>query len=522
MRSSLFYILISGIFGLALGTFVTFLSRKLLGRARLADARKSAAALIDDAKRKSADVVRDAKMQAKDQRYRMQQEFERETRQGRKELQKLEKRLRDKQEKLDRKIDFLERRQNELEDKESQIHKLQNRLESGKTEYNQLIQEVRKELEKVSHLTAEEAKNRLIKNVEEDARMEAAKRMRQIEEDAKDTSERKANWIIGNAVQRLANHHVQEKTVSVVQLPSDDLKGRIIGREGRNIRTLEQLVGIDLIVDDTPEAVVISSFNPLRREIARLSLEELISDGRIHPARIEEVVHKVEKQLDKYMRELGEQAVFDLGIQNMHPELLKLVGKLNYRTSYGQNQYKHAIEVAFIAGMIAAEFGEDIKIAKRGGLLHDIGKVMDHDVEGGHAVIGAEFARKHGEEKRVWHAIGAHHEDYPIETLMDIIVQVADALSGARPGARREVIETYIKRLDDLEGISQSFKGVEKAYAIQAGREVRVVVANESLSDEETVLLSRDIAKKIEQELTYPGQIKVTVIRETRAVEFAK
>jgi ribonuclease Y len=402
------------------------------------------------------------------------------------------------------------------------INTLALEADAAKKNFQDKTVELQKELEKVAGLTSEEAKQRLITSVEGEARHEAAKLMKQIEENAKEEAERKANWIIGTSLQRLANHHVQEKTVSVVPIPSDELKGRIIGREGRNIRTLEQLTGIDLIVDDTPEAVVISGFNPLRREVARLTLEELIRDGRIHPARIEEVVHKVEKDLDKHIKELGQQAAFDLGIQNMHPELLKMVGKLNYRTSYGQNQYKHAIEASFIAGMLASEMGEDVKLAKRGGLLHDIGKVIDHEVEGSHAVIGAEFARKYGEDKRVWHAVGAHHEDYPIETVMDIIVQAADAISGARPGARREALETYSKRLEDLERISTDFKGVEKAFAIQAGREIRVIVTNQTLSDEETVFLSRDIAKKIESEMTYPGQIKVTVIRETRAVEYAR
>ena len=513
---------VAGVVGLVIGFFITKILGKQAANKHLHDAEKQATDIVKKAERDAQDRLRDAKIQAKDHQFKLKQDFDRDTKQTRKELQRLENRLADKQEKIDRRFETIDRRKSELDEHERRLQALESQVNRSKDEYQQLILKVRDELETVANLSAEEAKQRLIKNVEDDARMEAAKNVRNIVDEAKEQAERKANWIIGCAVQRLANHHVQEKTVSVLPLPSDDLKGRIIGREGRNIRTLEQLTGIDLIVDDTPEAVVISSFNPLRREIARLTLEELIADGRIHPARIEEVVHKVEKDLDKKMKELGQQAAFDLGIQNMHPELLKLVGKLNYRTSYGQNQHKHAVEVAFIAGMIAAEFGEDVKIAKRGGLLHDIGKVIDHEVEGGHAVIGAEFAKKHGEEKAVWHAVGAHHEDYPIETVMDIIVQAADAISGARPGARREVVENYIKRLDDLEEISTSFNGVDKAFAIQAGREVRVIVANQNVSDEEAVLLSQDIAQKIETELTYPGQVKVTVIRELRAVGYAR
>lgn len=516
-----YYVLTAAV-SLAAGWFAYMFKNRRFGSQKVRSMESQAQRLLEDAKREADNLLRDAKIQAKDQLIRMKQDFEQEKRNERRELQKVEERLQDKEEKVERRAEQLERRAQDIEQRERGLDGLKSDLERAKAENLTLTQSLRQELERIAGLTTEEAKARLIEHVEGEARIEAAKLIRQIEEEAKETAERKANWVISTSIQRLANHHVQEKTVSVVPLPNDDIKGRIIGREGRNIRTLEQLTGIDLIVDDTPEAVVISGFNPYRREIARLTLEELIRDGRIHPARIEEVVHKVEKDLEKHAKELGQQAAFDLGISNMHTELLKLVGKLNYRTSYGQNQYKHAIEVAYIAGMIAAEMGEDVKIAKRGGLLHDIGKVIDHDVEGSHAVIGAEFAKKHGEDKRVWHAIGAHHEDYPFESVTDIIVQVADALSGARPGARRETLETYTKRLNDLEGICTSFKGVEKAYAIQAGREVRVIVTNQTLSDADSVFLSQDIAKKIESELTYPGQIKVTVVRETRAVEYAR
>ena len=508
--------------GIAAGVFVQLIITKKGQRRRVKEAEKLARRIENDAQREAADLVREAKIKNKDHQYRMKQEFERNTRQTRKELQKQENRLRDSQERLDSKVEAFERNRHQQEQRARELENQEKTISEKENEYRQLISKTKQELESIANLSAEEAKQRLIKTVEDEARHEAGKRVKQIEEEAKETAQRKANWVISTSIQRLANHHVQEKSVSVVQLPSDDMKGRIIGREGRNIRTLEQLTGIDLIVDDTPEAVVISGFNPLRREIAKLALEELIADGRIHPARIEEVVKKAESTLEQKMKELGEQATFDLGLHNMHPELIKLVGKLNYRTSYGQNQYKHAIEVAFIAGMFAAEMGEDIKLAKRAGLLHDIGKVIDHEAEGSHAVVGAEFAKKHGEEESVWHAIGAHHEDYPMETVLDVIVQTADALSGARPGARREALENYTKRIEELEKISTSFNGVEKAFAIQAGREVRIVVENNKVNDEAALLLSKDIAKKIEDEMTYPGQIKITVIRETRAVGVAR
>ncbi len=371
-------------------------------------------------------------------------------------------------------------------------------------------------------MTAEEAKRTLVQALEDEARYEAMKIIKKIEEEAREKADKKAKEIIAFAIQRYAGDYVGEDTVSVVALPNEEMKGRIIGREGRNIRALEAATGVDIIIDDTPEAVILSCFNPIRREVARIAIERLISDGRIHPARIEEIVSKVAEEMEEKIKDSGEQAVFDLGVHNVHPELVKLLGRLKFRTSYAQNIYQHSLEVAFICGAIAAELKVNVKEAKRAGLLHDIGKAVDHEVEGSHATIGADLAKKYGEGEDIVHAILAHHEDVEVKGLLDVIVQAADALSGARPGARREMLETYIKRLDELERIATGFPGVEKSYAIQAGREIRIVVNSEKASDEKIVILSKDIAKKIETELSYPGQIKVVVIRETRSVEYAK
>jgi len=385
-----------------------------------------------------------------------------------------------------------------------------------------LLQEERQKLEALAQMSTEEAKQLLLKQVEEETRHEAAKLIRQIENEAKEEANKKAKEILALAINRYAGEFVAEKTVSVVPLPSEEMKGRIIGREGRNIRALEAATGIDVIIDDTPEVVVLSGFNPIRREIARLSLERLVADGRIHPARIEEVVNKTTQEVETAIRETGEQVCFDVGIHGFHPEIVKLLGKLKYRTSYGQNVLQHSMEVAFMAGIMASELGLDPKEAKRAGLLHDIGKAVDHEVEGPHALIGAELAKKYGETEAIVHAIAAHHEDVPPETVLAILVSAADALSGARPGARKETLESYIKRIENLEKIAQSFDGVCKAYAIQAGREVRIIVESELLSDEDITLLAHDVAKRIEQEVRYPGQIKVFVIREKRAVAYAK
>ncbi|MBW2037767.1 MAG: ribonuclease Y, partial [Deltaproteobacteria bacterium] len=388
--------------------------------------------------------------------------------------------------------------------------------------HKKLIEEQKALLEKISGFTAEQAKELLIKTMENEARYEAAKLIKRIENESKELADKKAKKIIATAIQRYAGDFVAERTVSVVHLPNEEMKGRIIGREGRNIRALEAATGVDLIIDDTPEAVILSGFNPVRREVARLSLERLINDGRIHPARIEETVKKVTREMDACIREAGEQAAFDLGVHEIHPELIKLIGKLKFRTSYAQNMLQHSVEVGFLCGIMAAELGLNVKQAKRVGLLHDIGKAVDHEVEGPHALIGGRMAKKYGEPPNIVHAISAHHEDVPTKSVLAVLLQAADALSGARPGARREMLETYVKRLEDLEKIAQSFKGISKSYAIQAGRELRIIVESEAVSDEEVVLLSRDIAKKIEESITYPGQIKVTVIRETRAVEYAK
>ncbi|MBU2538256.1 MAG: ribonuclease Y, partial [Proteobacteria bacterium] len=383
-------------------------------------------------------------------------------------------------------------------------------------------EEQRVQLEKISGISREEAKKQLTDSIESEARMEAAKMVVKIESEMKMQADKKAKDIIALAISRYAGDYVAEKTVSVVPLPNEEMKGRIIGREGRNIRAIEAATGIDIIIDDTPEAVILSGFNPVRREVARQSLERLITDGRIHPARIEEIVEKVSEELEVTMREAGEQATFDVGAHGVNLELIKLLGRLKYRTSYGQNVLQHSLEVAFLCGVMAAELGIDVKRAKRAGLLHDIGKAVDHEIEGSHASIGADLAKKYGESSVIVHAIAAHHEDIAPDGVLDVLVQSADALSGARPGARKEMLESYVKRLEDLEKIANSFKGVEKSYAIQAGREVRIIVNSGVVSDAEAMIVSKDIVKKIEQELTYPGQIRVTVIRETRAVEYAK
>ncbi|OPY65581.1 MAG: Ribonuclease Y [Syntrophorhabdus sp. PtaU1.Bin002] len=385
-----------------------------------------------------------------------------------------------------------------------------------------MLREAKDRLEKISGMTAEEAKKTLIQTIEDEAKYEALKICKKIEEEAKEKADREAKKIIALAIQRYAGDYVGEDTVSTVPLPNEEMKGRIIGREGRNIRALEAATGVDIIIDDTPEAVILSCFNPIRREVAKIAISRLISDGRIHPARIEEIVGKVAEEMEDRLKEAGEQAVFDLGVHNVHPEIVKLLGRLTFRSSYAQNVYQHSLEVAFICGVIASELRANVKEAKRAGLLHDIGKAVDHEIEGSHAFIGADLARKYGESEAIIHSILAHHEDVEPTSLLDVIVQAADALSGARPGARREMLETYIKRLDELERIANSFAGIEKSYAIQAGREIRIVVNSEKVNDDNIYLLSKDIAKKIESDLSYPGQIKIVVIRETRAIEYAK
>jgi ribonuclease Y len=408
-----------------------------------------------------------------------------------------------------------------LSQQEKGLGKRTSKIQQQEQEYQSLVSEQKQQLEKISTLTAEQAKELLLRAMENEARYEGAKLIKRIENEAKEEADKKSKKILATAIQRYAADYVAERTVSVVQLPSDEMKGRIIGREGRNIRALEAATGIDLIIDDTPEAVILSGFNPVRREVARLSLTRLIADGRIHPARIEDVVKKVTQEIDNAIKEAGEQAAFDLGVHGIHNELIRTIGRLKYRTSYSQNVLQHSVEVGFLAGTMASELGLKEKLARRMGLLHDIGKAIDHEVEGPHAVIGSKLAKKFGEASNVVTAIAAHHEDIPPVTVYDILVQAADGLSGARPGARKELLENYVKRLEDLESIATSFRGVDGAYAIQAGRELRVIVESGKVSDEEAILMSRDIVKKIEEALTFPGQIKITVIRETRAVEYA-
>jgi ribonuclease Y len=449
-------------------------------------------------------------------------EWEKESRELRKEITGQEKRLQQKEENLDRKGALQDQRDEEFGKKEKQVAQFEEQVRSREKEITQLVAEQSRKLEEIAGLSAEEAKQRLIEAMESEARHDAAKKIKLIEDEARESADKKAKEILALAIQRYAGEYVAEKTVSVVPLPTDEMKGRIIGREGRNIRAIEAATGIDLIIDDTPEAVIISGFNPVRREVARLSLERLIADGRIHPARIEEVVQKATIDVDNTIREAGEQATFDVGVHGIHPEIIKTLGRLKFRTSYGQNVLQHSLEVAFLCGIMASELGLNVKQAKRAGLLHDLGKAVDHEIEGSHAVIGADIARKYGESPQIVHAIAAHHEDEKPESILAILVQAGDALSGARPGARREMLETYVKRLEELERIGTSFTGVTSCYAIQAGREIRIMVSSEQISDEQSFLLAKDVARKIENEMTYPGQIKVNVIRETRATEFAK
>lgn len=504
--------------GLAIGLLI----RKIMGAARVGSAKEEADKIMEEANKQAEMIRKEALLQAKDKVYQAKAEFEKETQEKRREIQGLEKRLLQKEGNLEKKVELLDYKEVEIAKRDRALSEQEKLVAEQEKGYRELLEKQKAQLETVAQMSAEEAKRLLMEWMESEAKHEAAKEIKRIEEDARETADKKAKEIIGVAVQRYAGDYVTEKTVSVVNLPNDEMKGRIIGREGRNIRALEALTGVDLIIDDTPEAVILSGFNPIRREIARISLERLISDGRIHPARIEEIVQKVEQEMETSIREAGEQASFDVGVHGIHPELLKLVGRLKYRTSYAQNVYQHSLEVAFLCGIMASELGVSVKQAKRAGLLHDIGKALDHEIEGSHAKIGADIAKKHGESNAIVHAVLAHHSEEEPRGLLDILVQAADALSGARPGARREMLETYVKRLDDLEKIAKSFTGIDKCYAIQAGREIRVIVQNERISDEDSIILSRDIAKKIEKELTYPGQIKITVIRETRAVEYAR
>jgi ribonuclease Y len=500
---------------LVIGLFAGYIYRRNIAEAKVAKAEDSVKRLIEEAQKRAEAIKKETVLEAKEEVLRLRNEFERESKERRNELQRTEKRLLQREELLDKKLD-------NIETKEEQLNKKQKELHKQKEDMDLLHKQEIVELEKISGLSKDDAKELLIEKVEQEARRDVAILVRDIETKAKDEADKKAKNIIANAIQKCAADHVAENTVSVVPLPNDEMKGRIIGREGRNIRTLETATGIDLIIDDTPEAVILSGFDPIRREVARIALEKLILDGRIHPARIEEMVAKAQKEVDTQIREAGEQAVFDVGIHSLHPELVKLLGRLKFRTSYGQNVLKHSLEVANLAAIMAAELGADIKLAKRAGLLHDIGKAVDHEVEGPHIQIGADLAKKYRESQDVIHAIQAHHGDVEAKTIEAVLVQSADAISAARPGARRETLENYIKRLEKLEEIANSFAGVEKSFAIQAGREIRIIVKPEDVDDAGTHLMAKDIVKKIEKDLDYPGQIKVNVIRETRSIDYAK
>jgi ribonuclease Y len=499
-----------------------FAYRRTVAEAKFGYAEKQAARVVEESRKEAETVKKEAALEAKEFLYRAKTESDKESREKRRELDNVEKRLSQKEENLERKVDLLDRKELDLNRREGKIGSRDKALSEREEEYAKLVGEIQKRLEKVSGMTTEQAKSHLVASIRDEARTEAVKFIKESEEETRATADKKAQWIIGNAIQRYASDYVAESTVSVVPLPNEEMKGRIIGREGRNIRTLEAATGVDLIIDDTPEAVILSAFDPVRRQIARLSLEKLISDGRIHPARIEEVVEKVQKEMDQSIKEAGEGAIFDLGAHNIHSEIVRMLGRLKYRTSYAQNVLQHSREVAYLCGIMASELGLDPKFARRAGLLHDIGKAADHETEGPHALIGAELARRFEESDIVINAIASHHEEEEPKTVEAVLVQAADALSAARPGARREVLEAYVKRMEKLEEIADNFKGVHKAYAIQAGREVRIIVQENHVSDTETAYLARDIAKKIEEQLTYPGQIKVTAIREKRAVEYAK
>ena len=496
--------------------------RRSADRAKQVNAEETARRILREAQAEGEAVRREAEIKAKETLLQLRTESEKELRDRRREVQQLERRIAAREESLDRRAELLERREVDLEKAEAACVRQEERLREREAESEALAQLRRAKLEEVAELTASEARERLIDELSEEARHEAARHVRAIEEEARAEAERRAKKILSIAIERLAGDFVAERTVSTVHLPSDDMKGRIIGREGRNIRAIEAATGVDLIVDDTPETVIVSCHNPIRREIARISLERLLADGRIHPGRIEEVVRKSEQEIEESVREAGQKAIFEVGIHGVHPEIVRLLGMLKYRYSYAQNVLMHSIECAFLCGAMAAELGLNEKQAKRAGLLHDIGKALTHEVEGSHAIIGADVARKYGESAKIVNAIAAHHEEVKAETILAPIVDAADAMSGARPGARREMLESYVRRLEDLERISNSFEGVEKSFAVQAGRELRIIVEPRAVRDERVQGLARDIARKIETEMAYPGQIKVTVIRETRASDVAR
>ncbi|WP_407941574.1 ribonuclease Y [Metabacillus schmidteae] len=515
-------IIISILLGLIVGAVVGYFVRKSIAEAKIAGATHAAEQILEDAKRDAEATKKEALLEAKDEIHKLRTDAEQEVRERRNELQKQENRLLQKEENLDRKDESLDKREVMLERKEGSLNERQQHIEEMESKVDEIVRKQQTELERISSLTRDEARSIILEKVENELTHDIAIMIKESENRAKEEADKKAKEILSLAIQRCAADHVAETTVSVVNLPNDEMKGRIIGREGRNIRTLETLTGIDLIIDDTPEAVILSGFDPIRRETARIALDKLVQDGRIHPARIEEMVEKSRREVDEYIREIGEQTTFEVGVHGLHPDLIKILGRLKFRTSYGQNVLKHSMEVAFLSGLMAAELGEDELLAKRAGLLHDIGKAIDHEVEGSHVEIGVELATKYKEHPVVINSIASHHGDTEPTSIIAVIVAAADALSAARPGARSETLENYIRRLEKLEEISESYEGVEKSFAIQAGREVRIMVKPDTIDDLQAHRLARDIRKRIEEELDYPGHIKVTVIRETRAVEYAK
>jgi len=516
----LMWLIISGVGGFILGFIVYYVVTVILEKKNVEIRKGQAVRILDEAKKEAEKVRIQAELKTRELKEKAKSDMERELREKRKEFSRIETRLQNREDSIDRKYESLERRETEFGRKEKDFASKEKMVAEREEELDVIIEDAKRKIENIAGMSQESAKNELINLIEDEAKLEAAKKLKQIDDEFQQNSEKNAKDIIALAIQRYAGHYTSEKTISVVNLPSDDMKGRIIGREGRNIRSIESRTGVDIIIDDTPETAVISSLNPIRREIARLALESLIADGRIHPARIEEVVSDVENEIEKEIQKAGEEAVFDVGAHNMHQELVKLVGKLKYRTSFSQNILSHSLEVAFICGILAAEIGYDEKLARRAGLLHDIGKALDHEVEGSHVDIGEEVVRKYGEPHDVVEAVAKAHDPQP-QAILPILVQAADAISAARPGARRETYEAYVKRIEDIENIAGTFRGVDRCYAIQAGRELRVIVESSQVNDEEGVLLSHEIAKKIEKEVAYPGQVKITVIREVRATAFA-
>ena len=508
--------------GIILGVVVGYIIAHNILQQKQSQAKQTAEDIIDRANKEAENTKKEKLLEAKEEYQKLKDQSEREFRERRGELQQQETRLLQKEDSLERKSDLLDKKDEILEQKESKLEERQRQVDAKESSVQDLINKHEQELERISGLTKEEAVNEQLQRVEEELSQDIAILVKEKQKEAKETIDKNAKELLATAVQRLAAEHTSESTVSVVNLPNDEMKGRIIGREGRNIRTLETLTGIDLIIDDTPEAVILSGFDPIRREIARVALVNLVSDGRIHPGRIEEMVDKARKEVDNIIREAGEQATFEINVHNIHPDLVKILGRLNYRTSYGQNVLKHSVEVAHLSGMLAAELGEDVTLAKRAGLLHDVGKAIDHEVEGSHVEIGVELGKKYNESETVINTIHSHHGDVEPTSIIAILVAAADALSAARPGARKETLENYIRRLERLEILSESYDGVDKAFAIQAGREVRIIVSPDEIDDLKSHRLARDIKQQIEDELQYPGHIKVTVVRETRAIEYAK